>query len=523
MTAEATRADIDVSIAAARLRYFRFAEYVLVFAAVAAVGWAIIFAFALVLGGPDLTKLNVGFSRKALQFGLVASLAALAFGALTYVSAGRLRPKLLRRHGWLAPASGLVLMAIGILFIIQFTGFMDEARRREALSGLIYMQGFDYWTGTLVKTPEIEAKLQEIKTQVEALRTAGRPYVLQGEIAFLSGVVSFVGLWGLSRFKRARLGASTAMAQLDAIDEVRRAQTPPGKPGEPIDRRRGWLFLAAAFAALFGPYFIPMGDPTSIQGLAVGGFLGLIAGVAAFYALFRAKQYFQVSADSLLASDQRKPILFLRAFSDDPRVTAMAGVGHEGLAQLMDLSVETRLANHFMAFGPFIAVGSPQDQVPQLGAARKRLSDEDWQQAVTAWMEEASVIVMYAGTTHWVGWELKQILDGGYAEKLILLFPPVLPFPGFRNRSWLKKQMPDVERRFEATKAAFAGTKWETAWSGIGKPETVICMRFLPGGEIAVTRSTRRSKDAYELAAALAHLGVIGPRPEPALAAQTRP
>jgi hypothetical protein len=474
------------------------------------VGWAIIFAFLFILDDPNLAKLNSAFSRNALILGLVASLAAVALGALTYVGAGRLRLGTLRRYVWLAPVFGLVLMAIGILFVIQFAGFMDEARRRENLSGLIYLQGYDFWTGTTVMTPEIEAKLAEVKETVEALRTAGRPYLLQGEIAFLSGIVSFVGFWGLSRFKRARVGASTAMAQLAAIDKARRAQTPPENSGEPVDRKLGWLFLAAALAALIGPYFIPTGDPSSIQGIAAGGFLGLLADVAAFYALFRAKQYFQVSAHSLLASDTRKPILFLRSFSDDPKVTSMAGVGHEGLAQLMDLSVETRLANHFMAFGPFVAVGSPKDTVPQLGAARKRLSDDEWQHSVMRWMEDASVIVMYAGTTRWVGWELKQIVDGGFTEKLILLFPPVLPFPGFRHRSWLKKQMPDVMKRFETTKAAFAGTPWEVAWNEISSTDTVICVRFLADGKLAVTRSTRRSKDAYELAAALAHLSIVG-------------
>jgi hypothetical protein len=172
-----------------------------------------------------------------------------------------------------------------------------------------------------------------------------------------------------------------------------------------------------------------------------------------------------------------------------------------------------------MAFGPFIAVGSPKDKVPQLGAARKLLSDGEWQHSVTRWMEEASVIVMYAGTTHWVGWELKQIVDGGFTEKLILLFPPVLPFPGFRHRSWLRKQMPDVLKRFDTTKAAFAGTAWEAAWNEVASPETVICVRFLADGKLAVTRSTRRSKDAYELAAELAHLGIIGAARQPSAAA----
>ena len=43
-----------------------------------------------------------------------------------------------------------------------------------------------------------------------------------------------------------------------------------------------------------------------------------------FIALFRAKQYLQISADSLLGKDKRAPILFLRSFSDDPKVNAAA-------------------------------------------------------------------------------------------------------------------------------------------------------------------------------------------------------
>jgi hypothetical protein len=99
--------------------------------------------------------------------------------------------------------------------------------------------------------------------------------------------------------------------------------------------------LAAAGAIVLVPQFLPLGDFGMIGNLAASGILGLILGIAAFYALFRAKQYFQVSADSLLASDKRKPILFLRSFSDDPKVTALAGVGHEGLAHLMDPSCLT--------------------------------------------------------------------------------------------------------------------------------------------------------------------------------------
>lgn len=507
---DATSADLDVSPAAERLRYFRFAEYVLVFAAISAVGWLILF-FILLAGHEAVGQFGAGFSVPALILGVLASLAAIYLGVMAYCGAGRLRPAIMRRYMRTLPLIGLVLLGTGVLFFMQGDNLFKTARKLQLTSGLIAMQGYDFWTGQIQMTPELQAQLDERAAQVQALHQNAVPLFLQGDIALIAGITAFVGLWGLSRFKRARIGQdSNALAQLETIDAARKAQAPPAGMAKPINRPLGMLLLAAASAMVIVPQLLPLGDFGTIGNLAASGILGLILGIAAFFAVFRAKQYFQVSADSLLASDKRKPILFLRSFSDDPKVVAASGVGHEGLAQLMDLSVETRLANHFMTFGPFIAVGSPQDKVPQLGAARKRLSDEDWQQAVTTWMKEASVIVMYAGTTHWVGWELKQILAGGYAEKLILLFPPVLPFPGFRHRSWLRKQMPDVEKRFETTKAAFAGTPWEAAWSEIGSPETVICVRFLADGKLAVTRSTRRSKDAYELAAELAHLGIIG-------------
>jgi hypothetical protein len=34
----------------------------------------------------------------------------------------------------------------------------------------------------------------------------------------------------------------------------------------------------------------------------------------------------------------------------------------------IDYSVETRLTSHFMDFGPFIAVGFPNDTRPRIGA-----------------------------------------------------------------------------------------------------------------------------------------------------------
>lgn len=196
----------------------------------------------------------------------------------------------------------------------------------------------------------------------------------------------------------------------------------------------------------------------------------------------------------------------------DPKVNAAAGVTYEGVARLVDFSLETRLTNHFMQFGPFIAVGLPSESVPQIGAARAKLSDDEWQAAVRDWMRASSVIVMYAGTTKWIGWRLENIIEGGWTDKLIILFPPVLPFPGLFHGRWLKKQKADIAARFERMKTTFAGTKWADAWD-VESPETIVCAQLKQDGTVAFTCSQRRSKDAYDLAAKIAHLSLLGALP----------
>ena len=509
-------AAVDLGPAARSLRYFRFAEYIIVYAGIAAVGWAILLVHILVDPSDSLSSFGSGFSTGALLLGVLASLAAVGFGTFAYFSAAKLRSPIVRRYGRLLPLIAVVLFGLGALFISQGDGLMEAGKRLNLTTGLIAMQGYDPWTGTFVKTPEMEAEIAAQKTEATALVAGATPFIFQGTLGLMIAIVAIVGLLGLTRFRFTRITKSEkTMRVLDALDQARQAQVRPAA-GKPVSRTLGVLFLAIAIAVLIATQLVFTVDFASLVSLAVGGFLGLIISVVVFICLFRAKQYLQIAADSLLGNDKRPPILFLRSFSDDPKVTATAGLGHEGLAYLLDLSLETRLANHFMDFGPFIAVGSPQEKIPQIGAARVKLSDEEWQNSVTNWMQESSAVVLYAGTTKWVSWELQRIIEGGWTTKLILLFPPVLPFPGFRHRTFLRKQTPDILNRFEKAKRAFKGTVWEAAFERIADPQSIVCMTFQPSGEIDVTRSARRSKDAYELAAAIAHARLIGALPEAA-------
>ena len=67
-------------------------------------------------------------------------------------------------------------------------------------------------------------------------------------------------------------------------------------------------------------------DPLALLSMAVKLPIGLLG----CFLLIRARRYFQVSADSLLSADKRKPILFLRSFEDDEQVKFHSSEGNLG-------------------------------------------------------------------------------------------------------------------------------------------------------------------------------------------------
>jgi tetratricopeptide (TPR) repeat protein len=211
-------------------------------------------------------------------------------------------------------------------------------------------------------------------------------------------------------------------------------------------------------------------------------------------------RYFQLGGDVVLASDKRKPILFLRSFEDDEKVRRFSG--HP--SQLIDFSLETRFANYFRHYGPFIAVGSPEDAVPQIGAARVKLSEENWQGAVVNWIITARTVVMFAGKTNWVKWELKNIVERQLADKLLLVFPP-----GRSPRR--SKRLAESQSRLEHVRDAFAESKWAAALATVVEPETLRAICFHDDGAIMIVRSKNHGRDSYHLAAMVAHYEILRP------------
>ncbi len=134
----------------------------------------------------------------------------------------------------------------------------------------------------------------------------------------------------------------------------------------------------------------------------------------------------QPNASRLLQIDERSPILLLRSFADDAKQIRAKGLAMRVLflGMLGRKRLEAAIADELSRLGPFIAIGQPGERLPRLGAARAYFSDDEWQSAVIDWISRARLIVMIAGRTPWVQWELRQIVRAGQLGKLLLLLPP---------------------------------------------------------------------------------------------------
>lgn len=214
-----------------------------------------------------------------------------------------------------------------------------------------------------------------------------------------------------------------------------------------------------------------------------------------FFLLLRMRRYFQIDADALLRIDKRQPILFLRSFQDDEKV----GYSESDKA-FFDFSLETRLSRHFAHFGPFVAVGSPEEPLPAPGAARALMSNADWQGNVRRWMRESQLIVVYCGRTYSVNWEMATLAQKGYLSKTIMLFPPR---KGWGKRS--RKLRDDLQMRLTLLKSAVQGTSWAAAASALEAAADIRAVVFNGDGSLTVVHSRREDREAFHLAVLVCH------------------
>lgn len=373
----------------------------------------------------------------------------------------------------------LILIALsGVAVCVGWfnLGVIDERVWRAhvwllPLLGVLFAVAASVMVGDVVKEPKASA-------------------VLSVAVLAWSAAVSFASLVAIRVLRRRRIGATRLLIS-DLLCDLRGARNriPRGGARPKVSRvMLGCGLCVLAFAPLLARSWMTWGRTTATL---------LVEYHFAAFLIVRARRYFQVDARSLLSTDRRAPVLFLRSFNDDERHRYA-----QTQRAMLDFSLETRLTNHLLHFGPFVAVGSPDEAVPQPGAARVRLSDDQWQRQVLAWMQQASLIVMYVGRTTWVNWELGRVLDSGRQHSLILLFPEVRHFS-----PWSRKH--DFLSRMEELRQAFKGTAWEeeiAACDGVGDWQALVLRR---DGSLLVVKSRSRSRDSHHIAALVAHHSLL--------------
>jgi hypothetical protein len=199
----------------------------------------------------------------------------------------------------------------------------------------------------------------------------------------------------------------------------RRPTAPHGELPQPTPRHgAGWLLTAVSvaigIALIFGTrgLFRQLGIP-----LLVWIPIYVVFMTAAGFGVERGRRMRARSAADTLAKDSRPPVLYLRSFKEDGRDFS----GHHFLYRSYEESVVRSLRH----IGPVIAVGSPEESahLPALGAARMYLRDAEWRAHVDALIRWSGLIVVHAGTSPGLIWELHRVLMAGRHDRLIICLP----------------------------------------------------------------------------------------------------
>ncbi len=157
-----------------------------------------------------------------------------------------------------------------------------------------------------------------------------------------------------------------------------------------------------------------------------------VAAIATFSGLklvFFGLRTFQPTAEQLLSSDPRPPVVFLRSFNDDTLTVPLAGRKRNPLTPMAmkaipDPTAESGLARALNRIGPPVAIGRPGEILPQFGAARAYVSDSEWQDKIAQWMRTSrAVIMMVHHTTPGTHWELNHAVANLPPQRLVLYFP----------------------------------------------------------------------------------------------------
>jgi hypothetical protein len=144
--------------------------------------------------------------------------------------------------------------------------------------------------------------------------------------------------------------------------------------------------------------------------------LGAYMLLLGLFLYWRSRQYADKAVANKVISDSKPDVLYLRSFATDPSFFSTATGFMSGW-----LTEEEQLAEVLQPFGDLVAIGKPGETLPTPGAARLYATDAEWKKVVTNQMQAARLVVIRAGASGGLLWEVKEVVQVVNPKKLLIL------------------------------------------------------------------------------------------------------
>jgi hypothetical protein len=116
-----------------------------------------------------------------------------------------------------------------------------------------------------------------------------------------------------------------------------------------------------------------------------------------------------------IINSKEEIILYLRSFNDDGLGKSSPDTRSNMLISTFEQNISSELKNNF-----FVTIGRPGEDLPQLGAHRFYINDEDWKKQVSNLIKKSKLIIIKPSKTLGIKWELDYIIKNNFKDRLIL-------------------------------------------------------------------------------------------------------
>jgi hypothetical protein len=165
-------------------------------------------------------------------------------------------------------------------------------------------------------------------------------------------------------------------------------------------------------------------------------------------------------------------VLYLRSFAEDNIVLDSGGASI--------VTADSLLGGVLKDAGPVVGLARPGDDAPPFGVATRCLdASQDWKPQIEAWIRRASLVVIQAGTTQGLLWELKTARRLCRPEQLFVSFV-----------AW--QHLPERERELQY--ARFVAVSASLAMQLPPTLEHDLFWCFEPGWHLARLKRPRRAR-----------------------------